>query len=303
MLLDTRLPVRYVFKHLRPDVIRVLLISLCFQTLKRVFPAQLPLIPLPLVTILGSSISLLLAFKISQSYDRWWEARKLWGAIANDSRTLVLQLRGFVRDEVLHQPGPAAPLPAMAYRQMAWCYSLGQSLRGLPAAAGLQNYLSTTELAYLQQPANKPLALLALHTGQVKALFEAQAINAFQQVQLDATLMRLGDAMGGAERIKSTVFPTSYRLMVYSSIYLFLIMLSLGLIETIGGWETPVLLAVASTFFLLERTARYLQDPFSNKPTDTPVTAIARAVETDLRQLLQEAPAPAPMPAGGFYLM
>ena len=295
MLLATKFPLRYIFKHIRPDVGRVLLISVFFHLLKLYLGPYLPLIPLQLPTILGSSISLLLAFKTSQSYDRWWEARKVWGAIVNDSRTLVLQVRTFVAE--------AGPLRTTAHRQMAWCYCLGQSLRGLDPLAGLATYLPAADLAALRESANKPLALLALHNDQLRLLYQQEALNAYQQVQLDATLVRLCDSMGQAERIKSTVFPVSYRVLVYAFIYLFLMTLSLGLVKTIGLWEIPVLLTTASSYFLLERTARYLQDPFSNKPTDTPVTAIARTIEINLRQLLHEPEVPAPLAPEGFYLM
>jgi putative membrane protein len=134
-------------------------------------------------------------------------------------------------------------------------------------------------------------------------LYQQGALNSFQQVQLDTTLVRLCDALGQAERLKSTVFPASYRRLVHFFIYLFLLTLSLGLVQTIGLWEIPVLLTTASTFFLLERSARELQNPFRNAPTDTPVTALARTVEINLRQLLGEAAVPAPLAPEGFYLL
>ena len=303
MLLDKSFPIAYIFKHIRADVGRVLLISICFHLLKLSLGSHLPLIPFQLPTILGSLISLLLAFKTSQSYDRWWEARKIWGAIVNDSRTLVLQVRTFLPDAERPPAGPVAPLHQLAYRQIAWCYSLGQRLRGLDPAAELGAYLPAIELATLAPLAHQPLALLALHADQLRDLYQCGALNAYQQVQLDATLARLTDEMGQAERIKTTVFPVSYRLLVYSSIYLFLMTLSLGLVSSIGLWEIPVLLTISSSFFVLERTARYLLDPFSNKPTDTPVTAIARTIEADLRQLLGE-PAPHwPAEQESFYRM
>lgn len=302
MLLDQRLPITYIFTRMWADIVRVLLISIFFQLLKEFFVGYLPAIPLQLPTILGASISLLLAFNLNQSYDRWWEARKLWGAVVNDSRTLVLQASNFVPDELLHQQ-PALPLKTLAYRQIAWCYSLGQTLRGRDPLENLEQFLPEQELQYLQQHNNKPLALLALHTRQLKDLYQQQALNTFQQVQLNSTIGRLADNMGGAERIKNTVFPASYRQLVYFFIYLFLITLSLGLVETMGLWETPVLMAISSTFFLLERTARYLQDPFNDKPTDTPVTSIARTVEINLKQLLQEQDVPKPVAPESFYLM
>lgn len=82
MLLDTNLPVRYIFQRILPDVLRVFAFSVVFEILKVYFDPQLPAIPLQLSTILGSSISLLLAFKISQSYDRWWEAPAASGALS-----------------------------------------------------------------------------------------------------------------------------------------------------------------------------------------------------------------------------
>ena len=305
MLLNARFPLRYLFQRLRPDVGRVLLISIFFHLLKLALGPYLPLIPLQLPAILGSSISLLLAFKTNQSYDRWWEARKIWGAIVNDSRTLVLQVRTFVPAEFRAPASLETPLQTVARRQIAWCYALGESLRGLDRdlLATLHRYLTAPELAYVLPQTNQPLALLALHAEQLQSLYQQQALNPLQQVQLDATLVRLGDAMGQAERIKGTVFPVSYRLLVHSFIYLFLLTLSLGLVKAIGLWEIPVLLVTASSFFLLERTARYLQNPFSNKPTDTPVTALARTVEINLRQLLQEADVPAPLAPESFYLM
>jgi putative membrane protein len=301
MLLDTKLPIRYIFRDILPDIIRVFFISVVFQLLKQYLAQDIPLIPLQLPTVLGGSISLLLAFKISQSYDRWWEARKVWGAITNDSRTLVLQARTFVADNASFSPDLS--IQALAYRQIAWCYSLGQSLRGLDPMHCLDQFLPEQELAYIQRHANKPLALLDLHAQQIKELFQQDSINSFQQVQLDATQVRLCDAMGRAERINSTVFPTSYRLMVYLFIYLFLITLSLGLVETIGRWEVPLLLGIATTYFLLERTARYLQDPFNNRPTDTPVTSIARNIEINLKELLGEQKVPVPFPAQEYYRM
>lgn len=303
MLLDVKLPASYILKRIWPDVLVVLLIAVFFQFLERYLATYLPPIPLTLPSILGSSISLLLAFTINQSYDRWWEARKVWGAIVNDSRTLVLQMRSFVKAEWLAPDAPGEVLTRVAYRQIAWCYGLGEALRGKDPLDALARYLPAEELAYVRRHANKSLAILSLHTQQIKSLYQQEAINSFQQIQLDDTLVRLCDAMGRAERIKSTVFPTNYRRLVHFLIYLFLGTLSLSLAESNGILEIPILVMFAVTFFLVERTARYLQDPFNNSPTDTPVTAIARTIEINLRHLLEEEEVPAPLTADTFYLM
>lgn len=303
MLVDKRIPIRYIFGKIKNDVFRVLLFSVVFHLLKHFFSEHLPIIPFQLPTILGTSISLLLAFKLNQSYDRWWEARKVWGAIVNDSRSFVLQLKAFVNDEV-HPAEASHFVKKMAYRQMAWCYCLGQSLRGLEPIADKQHeLLSQEDLAYVQPQNNKPYALLMRHMGDLKSLLQSESINPYQQVQLDSTIVRLCESMGKAERINNTVFPVTYGLFLHFFIYLFLVILSLALVETIGLYEIPVLTLIASTFFLIERTAKQMQDPFRNKPTDTSVTAIARTIEINLKQILEEPNVPKPLTAERFYIM
>ncbi|WP_375434703.1 bestrophin family protein [uncultured Hymenobacter sp.] len=303
MLTEKRIPFKYIFKQIRFDIARVFLFSVLFQLLEWFFAEYLPLVPGLLPTILGSAISLILAFKINQSYDRWWEARKVWGAIVNDSRSLVLQLKGFLEDDLLGYDAVQEAIRRIGHRQIAWCYSLGQSLRGQNPLANLEKYVSANELSYLRKHNNKPLALLALHTEDLKILRRQQALDSYEHIQLDNTLVRLCDSMGKAERINSTVFPVTYRIFIHFFIYLFLIVLSLALVETIGLLELPILLIFASSFFLLEKTATYLQDPFRNRPTDTPVSAIARTVEINLKQLLDEKEIPSPMAPEAFYLM
>jgi len=108
--------------------------------------------------------------------------------------------------------------------------------------------------------------------------------------------------MGMAERIKGTVFPVTYRIFLHMIIYLFVVLLSMSLKTLESHFEIPLLLTIATLFFLLERTATHLEDPFSNKPTDTAMTAIATTIEINLRQLIKEGNLPQPVPATGFYI-
>src|SRR5690348_7001111 len=123
MLIETKIPYRYIFHQIKWDVARVILFSLMFQGFKTYLSTYLPPVPVQLPTILGSFISLLLAFNINQSYDRWWEARKIWGAIVNDSRSLVLQLRQFIDPRQMPAGEAARLLRRLGHRQIAWCYS------------------------------------------------------------------------------------------------------------------------------------------------------------------------------------
>jgi putative membrane protein len=198
--------------------------------------------------------------------------------------------------------GNDAKVKKIAFRQIAWCYSLGQSLRGLNPTENLEKYISPEDLEEIKQHNNKPLALLNLHGMDIKELKENNQLDIFSQVQLDNTLVRLCDAQGRSERIKTTVFPVTYRLFLHAIIYLFVIILSLSFKDILWYFEVPLLMVISSPFFLLEKSAKHMQDPFENRPTDTAMTAIARTIEINIKQLLKETDIPQPHQPEKFHL-
>lgn len=297
MILEKRLPLGYLFSTIKWDLALIFI----FSTIIHIVSVHVIRFSLPINigAFMGTAISLVLSFKISQSYDRWWEARKIWGAIVNDSRSLIIQLRQFTGSAA--QDGEF--YRRFAYRQIAWCYTLGQALRKQDASAYLKEFLTEEEYASLEAQPHKPIALLNLHARDLRSLHEEGQLNAYQQIQLDDTLVRLCASMGKAERIKNTVFPKTYRKTLHYFIYIFLLMLSFSLTEYLIYVEVPVLLLISIPFFLLEKIAFQMQDPFENRPTDTSVTAIARTIETNIKQLLEEKELPAPLAPERFYVM
>jgi putative membrane protein len=296
MLLEARIPIRYIVRKARRDALWVLVIAGLVELVVHFHGDYLPKIPMALPLVLGTAISLLLSFKLNQSYDRWWEARKIWGAIVNDSRTLVRQALSFT-------DGNVELVRGLTHRQIAWCYCLGQSLRGLDWKWGSVEHLSTAELAEAAEHSNKPLALLQFHARDVAQLARNGQLSDYQRIAVDATLTRLTDSMGMAERIRNTVFPKTYRLFLHATIYLFITMLSIALAEVKGTWQVILTALIAIPFLLLEKTAKHMQDPFANRPTDTSMTAIARTIDINLRNLVGEQEIPDPWPADDYYLM
>jgi putative membrane protein len=295
MLLNNRIPVRYILNKVKVELVYVLLVSLIMLFVTTKFHRLLPEMPLTIPTFIGTAISILLSFKLNQAYDLWWEARKVWGSIVNDSRSFVIQFQTMVSS------GNDERIKKMAHRQIAWCYSLGQSLRGLPPTENLESLLTPDELAAMEKHTNKPLALLQFHGRDLKYLKENQQPDAYSHVQLDNTLVRLCDAQGKSERIKGTVFPVTYRLFLHAIIYLFVVTLSIALKDVAVYFDIPLLLLISAAFFLLERSATHMQDPFENRPTDTAMTSIARTIEINIRQLLSEPTVPQPYPANVYY--
>ncbi len=296
MLLNKPIPASYILNKVKYDLVYVLIVSLSVMFITDKYQELLPEMPLTIPAFIGTAISILLSFKLSQSYDRWWEARKVWGAIVNDSRSFVIQLQTIIAK------GNEPTIKKIAFRQIAWCYSLGQSLRGLNPLENLEKFISTTDLEEIKQHNNKPLALLQLHGKDIKDLKENNRLDIFSQLQFDNTLVRLCDAQGKSERIKTTVFPVTYRLFLHTIIYLFVVTLSIALKDVAGYFEIPLLLLISAAFLLLEKSATHMQDPFENRPTDTAMTAIARTIEINIKQLLKETEIPQPHQPEKFHL-
>jgi putative membrane protein len=297
MLLNKGIPASFILKKIRFEIVYILVIATVVYYFTERYKYMIPEMPLSIPAFLGTAISVILSFKLSQSYDRWWEARKVWGAIVNDSRSFILQLQSFVK------PGNELLINTMAKRHIAWCYSLGQSLRGLNAMEGLEKFMDPADLEKISSHNNKPLAILQLNTLDIAELRTNAQLDAFSHVQVNNTLVNFSNWMGMAERIKSTVFPATYRLFLHFFIYIFIITLCIALRDIKSHFEIPLLLVISSAFFLLERSATHLQDPFSNEPTDTPVTTIARTIEINIRQLLNLGDVPSVEQPKSFYLM
>ncbi|MFK7798566.1 MAG: bestrophin family protein [Aureispira sp.] len=299
MILSYKKPLLGLFKSILSDMLIVAALCGIVYSIQWKWPAVLPNVVFGVPAFLGTAISILLSFKIGQSYDRWWEARKIWGAIVNDSRSFVLQLQGLLPQE------EQSAIQQMTYRQIAWCWGLGRGLRQLETLDYLQatHLLNAQDMAHLKPQKNIPLSIIQLNSQQIKALRAQGQLDVFGQLQLDDTLVRLVASMGKAERIKSTVFPTTYRMMLHLIIYAFAICLIFACKTLSIAWSFPLIMTLVTIFFLLERTAYNLQDPFENRPSDTAVSAIARTIEINLRQLIGEEELPAPWESEDYYLM
>ena len=297
MLLTKGPSIFYILKQIKVEFLYTLIIALISSFVTYQFELGIPSMPINVPAFLGTAIAVIISFKLGQSYDRWWEARKIWGAIVNDSRTFTLQLQTFItkgNDHVVRQ---------MAFRHIAWCYCLGQSLRGLNPLENMGKYISDDDIKKISANNNKPLALLQLNSLQIAELKNHGNLDIFSQVHINTILINFTNAMGMAERIKSTVFPVPYRIFLHLMIYLFVITLSISLGVVKPIFEIPLLVVISSTFFVLEKTATLLQDPFENKPTDTAMTTIATNIEINIKQLLKETDIPAPLKPKHFYAL
>ena len=296
MIIKNRVPLKYIFSAVKLELPWVLLIGISTQVFAYYFSDSIPKMPISIPAFLGTAISILLSFKVSQSYDRWWEARKIWGAIVNDSRKLIILLQSYlVADKDV--------IKSIAYKQISFNYVLGNSLRKLDPYLNSSDLLSTEDLKALENNSNKALGILSLITDEVKKLKQNNKLDSYQHININNVISQLIDSMGKSERIRNTVFPTTYRQFFHITIFVFISLLSIALNDFGSMYELPHLLTISLIFFFLEKTAYIIQDPFMNRPSDTPVTSIARTIEINIKELIKDDNIPEPIKPMGYYIL
>ena len=303
----------YVRKHIHWRVIwnyswKDVLIFLVYDTTVAVLYGPLHWhwldVPWQLVSIVGVAVSFYVGFKNSGSYNRFSEARQLWGGIVNRSRNWTMLVLGHAQPEAQGSSPPEriAYQRQLVYRQLAWANALRLHLRRQPALwdTDVAPWLDPAEAARLQKAANPPAQLLLT---QMQALRGANGLfNELQQRTLVEDLRELTNLQGGCERIKNTPFPRQYAFSSVVFVWLFIALLPLGLVgefEKLGHghyWLTvPFSALVSWVFATIELVGHISEDPFENQMNDVPMTALCRVIEIDLRQMLGETELPAPV--------
>jgi ion channel-forming bestrophin family protein len=244
----------------------------------------------------GVAIGIVVSFWNSSAYARWWEARTLWGAIVNKSRTLARQVLTTISPKATatEQAEVAAVQRQLVLYQVAYVHALRQQLRGLDPVAAVAHLLPDEDSAKLAREKNLALTLQRRMSAMLVAARERGWLDQWEWQAIDDSMADLMDAQGGAERIKNTPMPKQFNHFLRLFVHIYCLMLPVGLVETMG-WFTPLGSTLVGFMFLaLERIGNDLEDPFENTIFDVPMTAIARTIEINLRQLLGETELPPP---------
>jgi putative membrane protein len=260
----------------------------------------LPDLPLSLI---GAALTVFLGFRIKAAYDRWWEARILWGGIVNWSRTLIRRALVF--------PGSATGYEEhsqirhyqerMTYSQIAWVHALRNQLRGHDPVHELSTWLQSDEIDAVRNHANVPTGLLLMMGQRTREAFRQGWIDEFRFISIEETLAELINLQGGCERIKNTPFPRQFDYFPKLFANAFCLMLPVGLVANLGLLTPLASSLVAFMILSLESFGKHLEDPFENTINDIPMTALSRTIEINLKQQLGEDRIPPPLhPVEGF---
>ncbi|AQG78185.1 bestrophin family protein [Spirosoma montaniterrae] len=230
-------------------------------------------------SLLGFVISMLLVFRTNTAYDRWWEGRKAWGSLTNNSRNLAIKLA--------HILGEADTADRQFFRAMIpnYAFALKNHLRGQarpdelvacpgfdPASVDLQKH----------QPNQVAMRLF----GKMDELYQRGVIRAEHLLVLNAEFQSFTDICGICERIHTTPIPYSYSSFLKKFVALYCLTLPLGYVLSLHYWVIPVVLIVFYVLASLELIAEEIEDPFGTDANDLPTDRMATNIRNAVGELL-----------------
>lgn len=258
-------------------------------------------LPFALVATFATALAIFLAFRNNSAYDRWWEARKIWGGVVNTSRTIGRQITSITRLSERSADEVAAYNREVVYRHLAWINSLRLQLRRQEKPEdweAVSKFLDADEYEWLQHRKNRATQLVQKQGQRIAdGVRDGYLTESRYFEMLDDSLTQLYDLQGKAERIKNTPLPRQYDYFPRVFLFLFVSLLPWGMVTELGKLDSailaiPLAVGVSFMFYVLMRVGEFNEDPFESRIADTPMSALCRTIEIDLREQLGETDLP-----------
>lgn len=312
------------------DILKFLLYATVVSILYEGFEIRVIGIPWLPVALIGTAVAFLIGFKNNATYDRLWEARKIWGEIVNQSRTWGIMCRDFITpwrsaenlsDKEIHEIHMR-----LIFRHIAWLTALRFELRQpkhwenmrtrdalafkkrfkVPEEIEDQNqllrkYLSEKEFSQIKDVNNRAAQILSLQSADLKMLEHRGLTEDFRHMELEKLLGTFYTCQGKSERIKNFPYPRVFSTTNRYFVGLFLVLLPLGLapeFHKLGefAWlNIPFSTMVSWVYNSMEKIGVSTENPFQGGANDVPISSIARAIEIDLLEMLGEENVPTPI--------
>jgi len=225
-------------------------------------------------TMLGFVISLLLVFRTNTAYDRWWEGRRMWGALVNNSRNLAIKLAVMLQDKEDKE----------TFRRLIPAYAsvLNLHLKNEDISHELFDDATLSAEHYTHKPNQIAKTMMA----KVNELYTSKKISGDQLIILNAEIVSFTDICGACERIKNTPIPYSYSAFIKKFIFTYVLTLPLGYVFLLGYYTIPVVVFIFYVLASLELIAEEIEDPFGTDPNDLPLTKIAENIKRNVEELI-----------------
>lgn len=234
--------------------------------------------PTVMHSILGFVLSMLLVFRTNSAYDRWWEGRKMWGSIVNNSRNLGIKLAVFIPNKQDKEE--------LKDLIINYVFSLKNHLRGKYVQ---DEFIVTRDisLAAFADTAHKPNLIAKTLMHKINALYKNKDISPEQLIIINDELKSFTDNCGACERIKNTPIPYSYNIFLKKMIFLYIITLPIFFGSEFKYTTIPIAMIVLYVFASIELIAEEIEDPFGEDDNDLPTDDICNRIKNNLNEIFE----------------
>lgn len=233
-------------------------------------------------TVLGAIISLLLVFRTNSAYDRWWEGRKQWGELTNNSRNLAMKLHAIC--------GQNHPEVCDFFKRVipAFAYALRNHLLSTkPEREMFEDELQEQFDLKIDDRIHIPNQIADMMMRKITHLYEEGIISDAQLIILNEELRAFSNICGACERIKNTPIPFSYSVFIKKFIFGYVMTLPFGYMFTLGYLSIPIIVFIFYVLASLELIAEEIEDPFGGDTNDLPTDAMSRNIHNNVEEILQ----------------
>lgn len=235
-------------------------------------------------SLLGIVLGLFLVFRVNSAYDRWWEGRKLWGSLVNNTRNLALKLGGFLPTEDKNSRNYFAQMIPNFVIAMKEHLRDGAKVDDLDIVGG-EAFLSR-----IKGKKHIPNFITLLIYEKINDLYQGKVISGDQFFVLDKEVKSFSDILGGCERIRNTPIPYSYSMYIKKFIFTYTITLPFAFIHEFHYWTVPIVLLIFYILISVEIIAEEIEDPFGVDVNDLPTDDLAHKIKGNVREILLESP-------------
>src|SRR5690606_35041378 len=273
----------FIFKTHKSDTVRKLWPSILFMGLLSWLVAYLELDYFGLAqsstlkntsilhTVIGFVLSLLLVFRTNTAYDRWWEGRKMWGKLVNDSRNLSVKLHALLPED------DRASRIYFTNKIKLFAKVLHTHLTSESTKYMLDEDEHPEYEEYLKSQ-HPPTKIVGKMYVALQKLERANVITKYDKIILDENLNGLLDVAGACERIKNTPIPIAYAVFIKKFIFVYVLTLPIGYVFTTGYFIVPLVMIIFYVLLSIELIAEEIEDPFNGGTDDLPTAKIAENI-------------------------
>ncbi|MGL5807963.1 MAG: bestrophin family protein [Xenococcaceae cyanobacterium] len=239
------------------------------------------------VVCLNVILSLLLVFRTNTAHDRFWEGRRLWGAMVNVVRNLARGIWIIIEEQGIKD---RTDKEAAMRLVVAFAVAMKLHLRRDPMNAELKPLMSARQYQQIQAVNHGPLEIAFWIGEYLQHQYERQQINVFQLTSLHAMLDEMVDILGGCERILKTPVPLAYTIVLKALLGVYFMVLPLQLVGGLGWWTGAIAGFVSLLLLAINEVGAEIEEPFGHDPNDLPLDFICKTIQRNIEDLIELAP-------------